>query len=362
MSNDIIRSSRSAISTRKSCEMKGYLTYYYSDTGVVPKDFPEKSGEVSMSALPKVRGTLFHELSLAIIQGATPKDITQLVDDGSKVFPSSIRSEQAALIRRAMLGWELIRGRWWREHFDVISAEDAWAWKMSPNVVQPLRMDKLLRRKSDQLLGIFDYKTLSSVDPNWPKRMEISDQTNLYIQALKEFSGEWILGMCYDGVVVGAMKKGVQRSPFVLGFKKNGIVSAKWTSGCENVDLSTYSDEKWLEWIQKQPGTLEELYTTTEFLNPPPSVLLHTKASTARAEEEFNHRIQIVESIRSTYGEDSGEYSSILGLIEKNPDQCYKYGVDFACPFVFQCWHGHRIDPDTFDPRIDHHAQPSEEE
>lgn len=352
----VYRKSRSAMSTRKSCEMKGYLTYYYNTTGVTPKDFPTQSGEISMSALPKVRGTIFHELSLAIIQGATPKDVHELVEKDSAVFPSHIRSSQAALIRRAMLGWERVRGPWWREHFDVISAEDAWTWYLSPQIAQPLRMDKILKRKSDGLLGIFDFKTLTSVDPNWSRRMAISDQTHLYIQALKEYSQSWILGMCYDGVVVGSMRKGVQKSPFVTGYLKANTMSPVWSAGSTTVDLSTYSDEKWLEWILKFPGTLEELYCTTTFINPPPALLLHTKASMARAEEEFQHRVDIVETIRSTYGDPSDEYTQILGLIEKNPDQCYKYGVDFACPFVRQCWDGYQLDPDEFEPRKDHHA------
>lgn len=328
---------------------------------MTPKDFTNTTnGQISMASLPKVRGTIFHALSLAIVQGASEKDVAELTAEHAKVFPDSIRSVQSALIRRAMIGWERTRGSWWREHFDVLSAEDAWTWQLSPLIAQPLRMDKILRRKDDGMLGIFDFKTLTSVDPNWARRMEITDQTHLYIQALKEYSNEWILGMCYDGVVVGSMYKGVQKSPLVTGYEKNGTVSAKWSAGSTAVDLSTYSDEKWLEWMDKQPGALEDLFCTTGFLNPPPTLLLHTKASMARAEEEFQHRVHIVESIRSSKGSDSTEYTDALGLIEKNHDQCYKYGVDYACPFVFQCWNGHSFD-DTFEPRKDHHAQETEE-
>lgn len=352
----ITRISRSAMSTRKACEMKGYLTYYYRRTGVTPRDFTEQSGQVSMSALPKVRGTIFHELSLAIVQGATMQDIATLTAEKSAVLPDAIRPVQSALIRRAMIGWERTRGAWWREHFDVISAEDAWTWQLSPVIAQPLRMDKILKRKDDGLLGIFDFKTLTSADPNWARRMEITDQTHLYVQALKEYSNEWILGMCYDGVIVGSMYKGVQKSPLVTGYSKHNVLSPKWSSGCTTVDLSAMPDDEWLSWIQSYPDTLEDLYCTTEFLNPPPTLLLHTKASMARAEEEFQHRVNIVETIREHHGEDSDHYIESMGLIEKNPDQCYKYGVDYACPFVFQCWHGHKVD-DNFEARKDHHEK-----
>jgi hypothetical protein len=359
MSNEMIRVSRSAIVTRKECEMKRYQQYEMDATGYDVKDFKETQDTISVGSLPKVRGALFHELSLAIVQGAQQTDIRELVDVRSKVFPPSMRKIQSTLIRRAMLGWELIRGVWWRQHFDVESAELAWDWQISDHVIEPLRMDKILKFKSNGHRLIFDFKTISSVDPNWIHRMESSDQTHLYIQALKENTDEWVAGMCYDAVIIGKWdkKKIQQRSPFVLGFQKAGSISAKWSAGSADVDLCDYEDHKWLDWIQKQPGTLDALYATTGTINPPPHILLHTKNSVARAEEEWYNRISLVEMARKQYGPESPQYESLLGLIEKNSGQCYKYGFEYACPFVQQCWRGQPIDPEEFHPRIDHHQE-----
>ena len=352
--------SRSAIVTRKNCEMRRYLTYDFRRQGIQPRDFAAKAGQVSMSALPKVRGAIFHNLSLAIVQGQSPKEWQQMLTDQAQQLPEHIRAQQTTLIRRAMLGWELVRGKQWRQDFDVISAEESWQWQLTPQISEPLRMDKILRRKDDGALGIFDYKTMGSSDPNWIQRMELSTQTHLYAQALKERSEEWILGICYDGVVIGKIKDNIQRSPFVIGHMKNGKVSPKWSAGSTVVDLSSYSDEKWLEWIQGTDG-LNDLYQTTGFLSPPPEVLLHTKHSIGRAEEEWLDRTENVETIRETYGESSPEFRQALNLIEKNPDMCLKYGVDYACPFVGQCWHGWPID-DQFEARVDHHQTEAEGE
>lgn len=359
MSTPMIRVSRSAIATRKGCEMRRYLGYDLRGHGISPVEFKESKDTISLEALPKVRGQLFHELSLAIVQGASSKDVKELVAEKSTVFPPSIRMIQSTLIRRAMMGWELIRSPWWKANFDVMSAEKSWTWQLSQRVQEPIRMDKILRHKDTGALGIFDFKTIGSVDPNWIRRMETSDQSHLYIQALKEYTDEWVMGMCYDAVVIGRWdkKKGIQKSPFVLGYLKNGTVNGKWLAGSSDYDLTSFSDEKWLEWIQKQPDMLESLYITSGFINPPPSVLLHTKNSVARAEEEWYDRVQIVEDGRHQYGEDSPEYGELLALIERNSQECYNYGWDYACPFINQCWNGQKIDQEDFVQREDHHKE-----
>ncbi len=356
MKTGMIRSSRSAIVTRKQCEMKRYLTYHFRTKGVQPRDFVEKAGTISMSALPKVRGAIFHDISLAIVEGASRSDWVELLGQKTQILPPSIVKQQSTLIRRAMIGWELIRGPHWRESYDVVSAEEEWAWMLTPNVVQPLRIDKILRRKSDSALGIFDYKTMGSVSPNWIAKMAMSDQTHTYIQALKERSSEWLLGMCYDGVIIGKLKDGEQRSSFVMGHEKNGKISPKWSAGSTPYDLTDYNDDKWLEWIHEKADELKNLYCTTGWLNPPAAHLLHTKAATGRAEEEFANRVELVETIRDHHGENSHEYESMLGLIEKNPEQCLKFGIGYACPFVQHCWDGMRIEDDEFETRIDHHG------
>jgi hypothetical protein len=350
--------SRSAIVTRKQCEMKRYVGYEFRGTGVQPKDFTQKAGHIGMAALPKVRGAIFHNLSLAIVQGAEPSDWQPLLKQQIVLLPEEIQAQQLVLIRRAMLGWELIRGKQWRQDFDVISAEESWQWPLTPNISEPLRMDKIIRRKDDRSLGIFDYKTMGNSDPNWVHRLELSDQTHLYVQALKERTDEWILGICYDGVVIGKIKDGVQRSPFVVGYMKNGKVSPKWSAGSTLIELKDYSDEKWLDWIQGTDG-LNDLYQTTGFLSPPTEVMLHTKASIGRAEEEYLDRVSRVENVREVCGEDSIEFRQALALIEKNPDQCLKYGVDYACSFVGQCWHGWPLD-EQFEPRVNHHQEGEE--
>lgn len=359
MSTKVKRVSRSAVNTRKQCEMRRYLAYELRGQGVSPVDFAETDNTISLAALPKVRGAIFHDLSLAIIQGQSVQEWTSLLTSKAQAFPPSIRTVQEVLIRRAMMGWQLVRGQQWAEEFNVISAEESWVWPITPTIHEPLRLDKILQRKDDGALGIFDYKTMGTVSTTWIDRMDVSDQTHLYLQALKERSDQWVIGICYDGVVIGKLEKGIQRSPFVTGWKKNDKVMPKWAQGAEYVDLANFDDQKWLDWIQKT-GALMDLYPTTGWLNPPPEQLLQTKRSVGRAEEEFDFRISLIENIRTTHGEDSAEYQESLGLLEKNPDACYKYGFGHACPFVAHCWRGAQVG-EQFEPRQDHHAELEDE-
>jgi hypothetical protein len=348
----IHRVSRSAIVTRKQCEMRRYLQYELRGTGVSPVS--QFGGN-----LTAVRGQLFHDISFQIIQGAPQREWQESLS--RNITSLKLTPQDHALVRRAMLGWQRVRGGWWQEHFDVLSAEAEWSWPITPSIHQPLRMDKILRRKDDKALGIFDYKTMGSVTPNWIEKMLNSDQTHLYIQALKERSGEHVIGMCYDGVIVGKNAKGIQRSPFVTGHQKNGKVSAIWSQGSYPYDLTNYTDDQWMDWILKHDRVLDELYCTTDFLSPQANAMLHTKNSVGRGEEEFKHRVGLIEGIRETYGEQSAEYQQGLNLIEKNSEHCLKFGVGYQCPFVQQCWQGFPVD-EQFAPREDHHAQDVEDE
>ena len=114
----MIEVSRSAIVTRKQCEMRRYRQYHFRRSGIQPRDFVEKGSTVGLGALPKVRGAIFHNISLAIVEGAERKDWVELLNQQAALLPESIRSLQTTLIRRAMIGWEIIRGPYWKAELD----------------------------------------------------------------------------------------------------------------------------------------------------------------------------------------------------------------------------------------------------
>lgn len=348
--------SRSAVVTRKTCERKRFWNYHAqpfgreATPGIVPK------ASTPRSELPRVRGQIFHEAAALLFEG---KPWHTFVDEScaTRLHPDVHPREQAALIRRALLGWSVVRAEVLAD-YTVVSAEQEWTWALTPDLHQSLRLDRILRRNDDGTLLIFDFKTMKSPDPNWVERLQNSEQTHLYIQALKERSAEWVMGMMYDGLIIGGLDDdGHQKSPFVRAYRKrDGSLSAKYVAGAPSVSTLDWSDQDWLTWAQES-HILGDLYCTTGPLLPPSDQLLTTKANTIGGELRWADRMAQLQLVATEYGEDSDDYQEALAtLVEKNPDACLKYGREHACPYHALCWTGTLPDTELFEPREDHHA------
>ncbi len=355
--------SRSAIATRKLCEMKRLHAYHtlhpdYDPTkqvgGISPVD-------ETTSGFAKLRGQLIHTCLEKAVRG---EDWGTWLTQQPAMLPApfgtlepEVQTLWSVLIRRAVKGW--LHTRWTNNlelDYTPVSAEDEWQWALHPMVVQSLRMDQIWRRKSDGGLLIVDFKTLSRPDANWIDRLRNSDQTHLYVQALVERSKEPVIGIQYEGIILGAKDKdGRHKSPFVNGYVKNLVVSTKWPgSGAAYWSNLAWDDTQWIQWAASE---LNDLYTTTGTLYPPPSQLLQTKDATVRAELNWADRMAQLEACAQQYGADSQEYESLRGrLIERSSDACLKFGWGYACPYMSTCWDGAHIDKEAFVPRVDHHA------
>lgn len=348
--------SRSAVVARKTCEMKRFWNYHarpFHDevvAGIVPRESSPRS------ELPRVRGQIFHEAAAKLFAG---EDWITYVNTecSAKLHPDVHPAEQAALIRRALLGWTVVRAEVLAD-YTVVSAEQEWSWALTPELHQSLRLDRILRRNDDGTLLIFDFKTMKSPDPNWVERLQNSEQTHLYIQALKERSAEWVMGMMYDGLIIGSLDdEGHQKSPFVRAYRKrDGSLSAKYVAGAPQVSTLDWTDQDWLAWA-KETQILGDLYCTTGPLLPPSDQLLATKANTIGAETRWTERLAALRAVGEAYGFDSEDYLDLFHQsVERNPDACLKYGREHACPYHSLCWQGAYPDPDLFVSREDHHG------
>jgi RecB family exonuclease len=339
----MITVSRSAVITRKTCAMKRYWAYDAPHPDA-PPDTHARGLTPTMegNALAKLRGTLFHNTMEQVVQGG---DIDAYVAEaGAPLGP-----EQQALVRRAAKGWSRWRSPQLRDRFVPLSAEQEWTWALTPFVAQALRMDLILDDRETGELRILDYKTLSKPDPNWTDRLAHSEQTHLYIQALRERTGREV-SMQYEGIIIGRHEDGSQKSPFVSAFSKHGQLTGQWSSGAQRVPTLSWSDDEWLTWAEAQ-GLPDQLFCSTGRISPSPHQLLATKHATAHAE------LQWADTLAQLEAEPDPEAQRLLRetLIERNPDACLKYGIGYACPYAGLCWHGHRPDAETFTVRIDHH-------
>jgi len=351
------KTSRSAIVTRKLCEMKRYNNYHRvlpdSPGGTTPGIVPLVP-VTPKSLIPKLRGAILHEVAERLFK---QEPWVEWLEQECLKFDPTVRAEQHALIRRAMLGWAQVRGEL-LSHYTVVSAEAEWTWTMSPEVALSLRMDRILRSTADGTLAVLDFKTMKAPDRNWITRMGNSEQTHLYLQALKERTGEFVSGMIYEGIIVGALTEDCQqRSPFVMAWQnRDGTFSPRYASGKPTVSTLGWSDEQWLQWATES-GILGELYTTTGPLLPPDDVLLATKHRTAAAEERWNQSIALVAEVAHLFGVDSPEHlAAVEQRFEQSAEACLKFGYEYACGYTALCWGGATPDNESFTPREDHHA------
>lgn len=355
--------SRSAVATRKLCEMKRFRGYHQLHPDWDPS---QQKGGISplddlTSGFDKLRGQLIHSCLDMGIKGqdwqswliSQPAMLPQpfgLLDEENQLLWST-------LIRRSVQGWLDIRWSKLSQDYEPVSSEEEWQWSLSPLVNQSLRMDQIWRRRSDGQLLIVDFKTLKRLDANWVDRLRNSDQTHLYVQALVERTQEPVLGIQYEGLILGSKDKdGRHKSELIGAYSKGGLINIKWSNGAQYYGTLHWADQRVYD-LLGQVG-LENLYPTTGPLYPPPSQLLQTKDATAEAEINWADRMSRLDECRQKYGEDSSEYQSLLGrLVERSSDACLKYGWGYACPYMDMCWNGAQPDQETFQPRIDHHVE-----
>jgi len=339
----MIRISRSAVVTRKTCAMKRYWGYHaphpeYPDAGMRGLD---PQGQTNATATS--RGTLIHALLEAGISG---RDLSTVE------IPANMDYVQTILCRRAALGWLTYRAPQILQDYTPISAEQEWEWSLSPFVTQQLRLDQILRHKVTGHLMILDYKTVSRPDLNWVDRLRDSDQTHLYVQALTERTEEFGENMQYEGIVVGTWEKGMQKSLFVTHYQDAyGQPTGHYKPKSPRVSSCDWDDTAWLQWATDEQ-ILESLYMSTGPIYPITENLLATKNATAYAELQWANTLAQIEAAPDAEAQNLERER----LIERNPDACLKYGRTYACPYLGLCWEGHNIDAETFAPRRDHHA------
>lgn len=360
--------SRSAIVTRKLCEMKRYYAYHMLHPDY---DAAQAGGltpveeALATSGFSKVRGQLIHECLDRALQGQDwegwLKQQPHMLPQPFGLLPEEVQKQWFVLIRRAVKGWLKVR---WEGHlseiYERVSSEEEWQWSLHPLVVQSLRMDQIWRRKRDGHLLIVDFKTLGRPDANWVDRLRNSDQTHLYIQALAERSQQPVLGMQYEGIVIGTKDRdGNHWSDFTNGYMdRSGMqYQQAYKSGWQKITTLHLRDEEWFRDYIK-PAELDELFPSTPAFYPPPAQLIQTKDATVAAEVAWADKMAQLEECAADYGPDSQEYETLKGrLLERNSDACLKYGWGHACPFMSLCWDGQRPDRESFQPRVDHHVE-----
>lgn len=339
---------RSEIQTLVECPERAYATYREDGTGYTPTG--------TVTNITTLQGSALHKGGEVLFNGGVTAPWREAVAQTLLSLPEPHRTIRTTLIRRALLGWSLARYPQIISEYQPLGAEIPFTWEFAPGFRQPLRLDDILEHRTTASLAIFDFKTAGSPDLNWTERKKNSKQTHLYVKALKEVAKDLhkhVGGIIYDCIEIGKWdnKKSIMKSPFVTGYKKGKIISPKSSYGATVEDLTVWSDDRWLQWA-KETKALEGLYWTTGLLTPNESQLERTHLATIETVKNYEVKLNIVKNSLNPRAEANIQF-------DRNPEECLKFGWDYACPFYGRCWKGEKLDFETFEPRKNHHEPES---
>lgn len=355
----IIYIDRSRVESRQECPRLRFYSYDFDGTGIAQ----------APHSLPLLNGITIHAAHARLLQGLGIDEVIRLarveyalemttvglvgVDD-----PMPLMKEQLAMLEGMVRLWDLWRRPAILLEYTVESIEEAWEWPLAPGLVQRLRMDAILRRKDDGLLHILDYKSLAYPSADWFNKFEHTLQTELYVQALKEKSGEPVGGMLYEGLVKGQYKKDtaksspyfeqrIQQSPYCYGWRMAGgevgedIWYADYTSKKGFVKTRVTDVMSTKTWVEAHLSFLVEpsdMFVVVPPICPPPWELERIKAQVIYQEQEYHRMLANYQELMADGLVDLAD-EMLDRFAPQNGQRCYKYGLDNRCPFVADlCW------------------------
>lgn len=386
---------RSRVETRQACPRQRYYQYDYLSEEALVQDDPDAVGGIArtLGSLPLLNGIAIHAAHARLLAGWSIDKVinTALGDYSTEIEAKGVfgQNDTQALITDQMAMLEGMVRLWakWRlpailDEYDLAyfngepAIEQAWEWQMAPGLVQRLRMDAILRRKGDGMLHILDYKSAKHVDNAWSAKFEHCLQTELYVQALKEKTGEEVGGMLYEGLVKGAWKVDtafsspfcntrIQASPYCYAYLLDGGDTGKvWSipytakKGFKKVRITDIMPTK--EWVEEhlqfavQPS---ELFVVVPPITPPPFELERVKRQVIT--QELYYHQQLAEYRRLLRAGCADEAEDLLDIFAPQVGaNCVKYGPDYACPFLEGvCWSrgSQPLEDGGFEKRTPHH-------
>lgn len=386
MSKIIYLTDRSRIVTREECERKRFLNYDYDVEGE-PIGIQRRS-----TSLPLLNGTEIHAAHAKVLAG---QDLDSVVAEMRQRYKETVElkgiyvsddvdhmvREQMAMLEALLRAFtRLVLPRILAE-YDIVNIEQSHDWELAPGLVQKLRFDSIVRRKSDKTLTILDWKSMKSISEAWEQKLEHSRQTSLYTQAAEELYGEPV-EMMYVGMVKGAWRKDtaksspfynqkIQSTPFLYAYtldRENFQTAYTNRKGFQKI--RSYEEmpiSKWVDYLfEHEPEVVNEQFTVIPGFAPTLRERRRVKELVIREELKFIEDIERYKELKAK-AEKTGD-SILLQQAEDfldfvaapmREENCYKYGSESRCSFWWLCFvEGalqHALVDGEFERREPHH-------
>ena len=377
----IIYATRSGVQDRQECPRLSFLSTAIYGTGI----------QRTSNALPLLRGTTAHAAFARVLSGW---DLEKTVKTMHAEYRAAVEAkgvhgieleskerfitEQLHLMECVLRGWVRVRLPLILEEEDPVAIEQEWQWEMAPGVIEPMRFDYIGRRKDTGMLVVRDWKTASSISEDWAVKFEHDLQTNLYVLALQEHTGELVDGITYEGLLVGSYKKEtarnvpwtgqkIQQSPYNYGYMLpdtggNGlhIFQSEYTSkkGWQKFRVAgAVAPDIWLDQLDSE-NRLEGMFTVVPSISPPPFEMDSIRRQVVSQELKWHESLdRYNELLEAGDDEEAERYLDLFA--PQHTSRCVKFGADNRCAFYGTVCFTEGAEPladGLFEPREPHHT------
>jgi hypothetical protein len=201
------RFSNSHAAAYAECQRKAFYRYYYDKTGIVPV----------VSDVAQDLGTNVHLMLSKMLEG---KGIEDVIMEGRKAWTgdSSYESQRAwALAEGLARGYYLVRLPALLEEFEILATEEEEELDLGDGIIQMIRIDGKMRRKSDDSLWALEFKTTGTNKQDYIEGWRYSNQSLTHLMAIDRKYGKRAEGVRFEFLYKGYKQKDKMYSPFVKG-------------------------------------------------------------------------------------------------------------------------------------------------
>lgn len=380
---------RSRIAAYRDCPRLRYLTYHFAGKGL----------QRTTLGLPLVNGDFVH---LALARLLVGEDLDVVLAELSTKYRAAVLerglageanvhgliAEQLCLLEGLVRAWAQVRLPLILAEYLVVDVEREFEFTIAPGIVIMIRLDAVLRRKSDGLLFIKDYKTTTAIyDADWGKKFEHDSQMLCYILAAESIFNEPIGGMLMEGLLKGkrAVDKGktsayygqtIQQSPLCYAYRQRERVTGQyvydhsWSKAAEKAPIWEMPGgvRAWLaDW---SPLDLADLFVVAPAIRPARRDLERYRRQVIYQEQQLQFTVMSAEALRAKAASDQGTAADWTAYEEnldhhfpQNHNQCFRY-FGYPCAMERLCFtEGIEDDPigsGFYQTRIPHHATEDE--
>jgi hypothetical protein len=326
-----------------------FLRYHYPDEDGQPRGL-----ERVEPSIPQLNGTFVHQALELILTGTSLEEALDLArgayllgierTDSNEFFVK----EQLFLLECLVRAWVKVRLPVILAEYEVVSVEEELRWPMDSQIIDMVKCDVILRRRSDGLLFILEFKTTSSAREDWALQWECNTQVLLNTVAVQEMAGEPVGGMLIEGIIKGPHRREtakrsafvgmkIQHSPLCYGYMSpGGDIYSDYHYGWDKVALWDHTTPK--AWVDH--FSMEELDTLffrpVGPIKPKPQDLMSVRRQVVAQEKKVARDVEKVlgkiiplEPLPNELDEE----------FPKNYSHCLRY-FGYPCSYMDLCYTG----------------------